>query len=91
MFYNDEDVQPMVDFAEQLLGKSGRMEYGQGVAYNICLATREFGKIWYGDTSLSDVTISQICETLGKRFGQSVYRVVDGFEFIPIYTKPLTS
>ena len=55
MFYTEEDVLPYVVEVEKVFGKSGEMDVGKNVLYNVAIATREFGKIWYGDLTTFDL------------------------------------
>lgn len=55
MFYSEEDVTPYVNEVEKLFGKSGRMDIGKNVLYNVSIATKEFGKLWYGDLNTFDL------------------------------------
>lgn len=49
MFYVEEDIQPVVDAVENVMGPNGTMTYGEKVVKNVIISTPEFGKIWYGD------------------------------------------
>lgn len=52
MFYSEEDIQPYVNEVEKLFGKVGGMDIGKNVLYNVAIATKEFGKLWYGDLNM---------------------------------------
>jgi hypothetical protein len=73
MFYNEDDVQPVVTIANEMFGKSGRMLDGKNVLRNITLATREFGKIWYGDMDTIMMNPMDQCKVLSSRINQTVY------------------
>lgn len=55
MFYTEEDVQPYVTEVEKVFGKSGNMDMGKNVLYNVAIATKELGKLWYGDLNAFDL------------------------------------
>lgn len=55
MFYTEEDIQPHVNEVERVLGRVGTMDFGKNVLYNVAIATKEFGKIWYGDLITFDL------------------------------------
>jgi len=73
MFYNEDDVQPVVTIANEMLGKAGRMLDGKNVMRNVTLATREFGKIWYGDIDMIAMNPSVQFKNLSQRINQTVY------------------
>ena len=73
MFYNEDDVQPVVTIANEMFGKSGRMLDGKNVMRNVTLATREFGKIWYGDMDTIAMSPQTQCSVLSHRINQTVY------------------
>lgn len=73
MFYTDEDVTPSVKMAEEIFGKNGNMIPGRNVINNAAIATREFGKLWYGDIDLFDGNFEQKATDLSQRIGQTVY------------------
>ena len=73
MFYNEDDVQPVVTIANEMFGKSGRMLDGKNVMRNVTLATREFGKFWYGDIDMFGVHPNIQFKNLSQRINQTVY------------------
>ncbi len=73
MFWTEEDVQPAVNKAVELFGPAGRMFYEKNVRHNMSLATREFGKIWYGDIDMDDTTFIAKCAALSAEIKQAVY------------------
>lgn len=73
MFYDKDDVQPVVNIATEMFGVSGRMLYGKNVLYNVTLATKEFGKIWYGDMDTIAMSPQTQCGVLSQRINQTVY------------------
>jgi hypothetical protein len=78
MFYSEEEVLPSIRFAEQLLGPSGRIDLDTFYA-NVCLATKKFGKIWYGDLCTSDIPN---LKTLRNFVGEDVYILFNDSPFI---------
>jgi hypothetical protein len=84
MFYTEEDVQPVVTLAEKLFGKVGNMSMEKNTLYNVSIATREFGKLWYGDISgnltNTDVLVNSLTE-LSKFTQQKIYILDDQFDF----------
>jgi hypothetical protein len=79
MFWTEEDVQPAVNAAIEEFGPIGRMVHNSGVM-NIGIGTREFGKIWYGDTDRD--TLAAKCVSLGQKIQQKVYIVDSDFNFV---------
>jgi hypothetical protein len=73
MFYENDDIQPAVNVATEMFGNVGRMLYGKNVLYNVTLATREFGKIWYGDMDTIAMSPQSQCSVLSQRINQTVY------------------
>ena len=73
MFYDEVDVQSAVNVATEMFGTVGRMLHGKNVLYNITLATREFGKIWYGDMDTIAMSPQTQCGVLSQRINQTVY------------------
>ena len=73
MFYDEIDVQPAVDAAAEMFGTSGRMLDGKNVMRNVALATREFGKIWYGDIDMFDANPNIQFKNLSQRINRTVY------------------
>ena len=84
MFYTEEDVQPVVTLAEKLFGKVGNMSMEKNTLYNVSIATREFGKLWYGDIEGSiadtDTLVSKFSE-LSRFVNQKIYILDDQFDF----------
>ena len=80
MFWTDEDVQPAVQVATELLGPVGNMlEPNRFVSQNVIIGTREFGKLWYGDVAGTADYVNELCEIMSKRIGQQVMVVNDQF------------
>jgi hypothetical protein len=73
MFYNEDDIHPVVAVANEMFGKSGRMLEGKNVLRNVTLATREFGKIWYGDIDMLAMNPDVQFKNLSQRISQIVY------------------
>ena len=73
MFYDEEEVQPAVDIAAELFGYPGRLIDGHKVMRNTSIATRQFGKLWYGDIDTASTDLEATCIALSQRIGQEVY------------------
>lgn len=73
MFYTEEDVLPSVKIAEEMFGKNGSMITGKNVITNAAIATKEFGKLWYGDIDLFDGNFEQKGAEFSRKIGQTVY------------------
>jgi hypothetical protein len=73
MFYDEVDVESVVTIANEMFGKSGVMLDGKNVMRNVTLATREFGKIWYGDMDTIAMSPQAQCSVLSQRINQTVY------------------
>ena len=80
MFWQAEDVQPAVKVVADVFGKVGNMETGKNVLYNVCIFSRQYGKLWYGD--LINEGISEKLSTLGTKLGMSLSVIDDNFETI---------
>jgi hypothetical protein len=84
MFYTEEDIQPAVTLAVKLFGKAGNMSLEKNTLYNVSIATREYGKLWYGDIDGSmadtDTLMSKFSE-LGRFVNQKIYILDDQFDF----------
>lgn len=84
MFYTEEDVQPAVTLAVKLFGKAGNMSLEKNTLYNVSIATREYGKLWYGDIdgSMADTdTLMFKFSELGRFVNQKIYILDDQFDF----------
>jgi hypothetical protein len=77
MFYDEIDVQPAVDVATEMFGTVGNMSYGKNVLYNVTIATKEFGKIWYGDIDTIEMNPNVVAAALSQRIKQTVYMFVN--------------
>lgn len=71
MFYTEEDISPAVNAATKLFGNAGTYLNGNNILYNVSVATKDFGKIWYGDISTEDLSTS--CEALSNLIQKDVY------------------
>jgi hypothetical protein len=71
MFWQEEDIQPAVDVATQIFGPVGTMMTNENAALNVSIATRELGKLWYGDVQRSE--LSAKASELNKKIGKAVY------------------
>lgn len=70
MFYSEEDLTPAVNAAVETFGPMSNIIESKQSRRNITIASKEFGKLWFGDT---DVDIEQGCKLLSKRINQVVY------------------
>jgi hypothetical protein len=70
MFYTEEDIQPAVTAAVRIFGNNGTYVFGKNTV-NITVATREFGKIWYGDVSAT--TVNAKCSQLARMINSNVF------------------
>jgi hypothetical protein len=71
MFYTNEDLTPAVNQAVSMLGRNGVRRVGRDIEASVSIATREFGKIWYGDVDRT--TVDTACTMLSERLNQRVY------------------
>lgn len=81
MFYTEEDVQPAVNEAVRLFGSVGNMSVEKNTMFNVSLATKEFGKLWYGDITSDTDTLINSLNTLSKFTQQNIYVLDDNFDF----------
>ena len=81
MFYTEEDVTPSVLEATKLFGQVGNINTGKHVINNVSIATRKFGKLWYGDIDGTPGEIAQKLSQLNKFTQQTVYILDDRFDF----------
>jgi len=85
MFWQAEDVQPAVDVASKLCGKVGNVSFSKHALHNVSIATREFGKLWYGDIESTDVVA--ILNNISGAINQKVFVLDESFDFnTPILT-----
>ena len=88
MYWTSEDIQPSVDLAEKLFGKSGIYSHNKGedvTHSNVFLLTREFGKLWQGSVKF-DQKLRDNMEMLSDTINKKVY-LTNGFDYdTPIYT-----
>jgi hypothetical protein len=84
MYWTGEDIQPSVDLAEKLFGKSGMHSHNNVTHSNVFLLTREFGKLWQGNVKF-DQTFKDSMEMLSDTINKKVY-LTNGFDYDnPIY------
>lgn len=81
MFYVEEDVQPAVDMAKKLFGKVGSMSLEKNTMHDVSIATREFGKLWYGDLTMDTATLVNKMSELGTAINQHIYILDEKFDF----------
>ena len=86
MYWTSEDIQPSVDLAEKLFGKSGIYSSNVDTTHsNVFLLTREFGKLWQGSVKF-DQKLRDNMEMLSDTINKKVY-LTNGFDYDnPIYT-----
>lgn len=87
MFWTADDVQPAVNEAVRLFGVQGRIGNGKVSERNISIATREYGKLWYGDISEDHLTFKNKLNELANSIKQTVYVLSsDSYDFNdPLY------
>ena len=80
MYWTSEDIQPSVDLAEKLFGKSGIMASNSETTHsNVFLLTREFGKLWQGSVRF-DQKFKDSMEMLSDTINKKVY-LTNGFDY----------
>ena len=80
MYWTSEDIQPSVDLAEKLFGKSGIMASNSDTTHsNVFLLTREFGKLWQGSVRF-DQKFKDSMEMLSDTINKKVY-LTNGFDY----------
>ena len=86
MYWTSEDIQPSVDLAEKLFGKSGIYSSNSDTTHsNVFLLTREFGKLWQGSVKF-DQKFKDSMEMLSDTINKKVY-LTNGFDYDnPIHT-----
>jgi hypothetical protein len=78
MFWQAEDVQPVVNAAVKIFGPQGTVEFGKSVIYNASIFTRKLGKLWYGDLDTNN--LSNRLNSLSAAINMTVYVVDDNFD-----------
>ena len=86
MYWTGEDIQPSVDLAEKLFGKSGIYSSNSDTTHsNVVLLTREFGKLWQGNVNF-DQKFKNSMEMLSDTINKKVY-LTNGYDYNnPIHT-----
>ena len=80
MYWTSEDIQPSVDLAEKLFGKSGIYSSNSDTTHsNVFLLTREFGKLWQGSVKF-DQKFKDSVEMLSDTINKKVY-LTNGFDY----------
>jgi hypothetical protein len=80
MYWTSEDVQPSVDLAEKLFGKSGIYSNNTDTTHsNVFLLTREFGKLWQGSVRF-DQRFKDSMEMLSDTINKKVY-LTNGYDY----------
>lgn len=82
MFFTEEDIQPVVNDATKLFGPVGNMilDSNVGLKKNVSIATKKYGKVWYGDL-LTDADTRAKLTQLAKSSEQTVYLLNEDFDF----------
>jgi hypothetical protein len=70
MFYHEEDILPAVELAVKEFGPIGQI-IPDTPYKNVSVATREFGKIWYGD--MNQAGVREKIQTLKNKLNQNIY------------------
>jgi hypothetical protein len=81
MFYVEEDILPAVKAATEIFGPAGQFAEGKNVMRNVFLATRQFGKIWYGDVDTATTELATKCKELAQKIDQTIYVFSSSNEF----------
>lgn len=83
MFYTEEDIIPAVEMAQDLFGMVGNVATESNTMMNVSIATREYGKVWYGDIDgkYDTPAIVEKLAELSKFLQQKVYILDDNFDF----------
>lgn len=82
MFYSEEDVQPAVTQATMIFGQVGRIDPAAEFK-NVSVATKQFGKLWYGDVFAHDLDTN--IRLLHATVGQQIFIFLNDNDFN--YTK----
>lgn len=82
MFWTEEDVQPMVTDLVDAFGPQGLITNEGNTLKNVCIATREYGKLWYGDiTDSNETLVTKLSKIIGV-YKQDIYLLAeDTFDF----------
>jgi len=83
MFYTEEDISPAVKEAVKLFGTVGNMSMEKDTLFNISIATKTLGKLWYGDISgeIGTTEIVNRLTVLSKFTQETIYILDDNFDF----------
>tara|TARA_R110000824_G_C15007582_1_gene656927 strand:+ start:287 stop:571 length:285 start_codon:yes stop_codon:yes gene_type:complete len=80
MYWTSEDIQPSVDLAEKLFGKSGIYSSNEDTTHsNVFILTREFGKLWQGSVKF-DQKCKDSMEMLSDTINRKVY-LTNGYDY----------
>ena len=79
MFFQEEDIQPVVDAVTQTLGPQGSIIVGKNVSKNVIVGSPQFGKLWYGDIEGDVEYVQSLCHLLSQRTGHRISIVSDTF------------
>lgn len=79
MFFQEEDIQPVVDVVTQTLGPQGIMLSGKNISKSVILGSPQFGKMWYGDIDGDMEYVRSICNILSQRTSQKISVVSENF------------
>jgi hypothetical protein len=78
MFYSEDEVQPAVTHATMLFGRVGTID-PVAEHKNVCIATKQFGKLWYGDVTAQDLAIN--VPLLQASLGQEIFVLYNNNDF----------
>ena len=81
MFYESEDIIPAILLTQKIFGKNNNWIYDRNKKFlkNVAIATREYGKLWYGDLELTE-DLQRNLNLLSDSLNQRVY-IINGFNF----------
>lgn len=71
MFYTAADLRPVIATAVDVFGPMGRVSGDKNAWPNVSIATKEYGKLWYGDVDRT--TLKQKCNELSSKIGKNIY------------------
>lgn len=82
MFWTEEDVQPMVTELVKTFGPQGSITSENNTLKNVCIATREYGKLWYGDISDTNQVLIAKLGNIINTYKQDIYLLKqDSYDF----------
>jgi hypothetical protein len=71
MFWNEEEIQPVVDAAVSVFGPQA--QYFPEPYVFVRLVHPKFGIIWYGDVEGTPSRVGQLTQSLVQKTGESIF------------------